>query len=270
MDRDWPIAGRAAEVSFVVDAVRAGRGVVIAGATGVGKTRLAREASGELEGELAIESISATRASASIPLGVFAHLDEGRTSAFLTPLGAIRHALIARASGRPLLLVVDDAHALDPASAALVHHLAASRDAVVLATVRSRETSPDAVTALWKDELCDRLDLQPLSERETGDLLRQVLDGEVDARTRHDLWDATQGNLLFLRELVGEGLDSGAFALQDGLWRWVGAIHAPARVAELVAAQLDTVDDAQRGRARAGRTGRAVGVGPPLLFDVRC
>ena len=109
-----------------------------------------------------------------------------------------------------------------PASAALVHHLAASRDAVVLATVRSREASPDAVTALWKDELCDRLDLQPLSDRETGDLLRQVLDGEVDVRTRHDLWEATQGNLLFLRELVGEGLASGAFALQDGLWRWVG------------------------------------------------
>ena len=98
MDRDWPIAGRTAEVSFVVDAVRAGRGVVIAGATGVGKTRLAREACGELRGELAIETISATRASATIPLGVFAHLDEGRTSAFLTSLGAIRHALIARAS----------------------------------------------------------------------------------------------------------------------------------------------------------------------------
>ncbi len=264
MDRDWPIAGRAAEVSFVVDAVRAGRGVVIAGATGVGKTRLAREASGELAGELAIESISATRASASIPLGVFAHLDEGRTSAFLTPLGAIRHALIARASGRPLLLVVDDAHALDPASAALVHHLAASRDAVVLATVRSRETSPDAVTSLWKDELCDRLDLQPLSDRETGDLLRQVLEGEVDARTRHDLWEATQGNLLFLRELVGDGLDSGAFALEDGLWRWVGAIHAPARVAELVAAQLDSVDDTQRDALEL------VALGEPLEWDLLC
>ena len=240
MDRDWPIAGRGAEVSFVVDAVRAGRGVVIAGATGVGKTRLAREASGELKGELAIRfDLGDPALAASIPLGVFAHLDEGRTSAFLTPLGAIRHALIATSEA---------AVRCCSSSTMPTRWIPAWPRSSITSRRRGtqwcsrpcgREASPDAVTALWKDELCDRLDLQPLSDRETSDLLRQVLDGEVDVRTRHDLWEATQGNLLFLRELVGKGFASGAFALQDGLWRWGRAIHAPARVAELVAAQLD-------------------------------
>ncbi len=264
MDREWPLAGRTAEVVFVVDAISAGRGVVVAGATGVGKTRLAREAVARLTagGALAAETVAATRASAAIPLGVFAHLDEGRSSAFITPIGAIRHALLERAGDRRLLLVVDDAHALDPPSAAVVHQLAATGDAVVIATVRSREVAPDAVTALWKDGLCDRLDLQTLSGRETGDLLEQVLGGAVDARTRHDLWNATQGNLLFLRELVAEGIASGALARDVGRWRWAGPIHAPARVAEVLAAQLDTLDASERDALEL------VALGEPLEWDV--
>lgn len=266
MDREWPLAGRTAEVAFVVDAIGARRGVVIAGATGVGKTRLARETVAILtaDGALAAEGIAATRASAAIPLGVFAHLDEGQSSAFITPIGAIRHALLERAGGLPLLLAVDDAHALDPASAAVVHQLAASGDALVLATVRSREPTPDAITALWKDGLCDRLDLQTLSDLETGELLAQVLDGPVDARTRHDLWEATQGNLLFLRELVAEGLASHALSVDVGRWRWAGPIRAPARVAEMIGAQLEALDVAERDALEL------VALGEPLEWDVLC
>jgi DNA-binding NarL/FixJ family response regulator len=264
VDPDWPLAGRSAEVAFVTDAIEVGTGVVIAGPAGVGKTRLAREAVARLTAndDLVAETIAATRASAAIPLGVFAHLDEGRSAAFITPIGAIRHALLERARGRRLLLVVDDAHALDAASSAVVHQLAASGDATVLATVRSREATPDAVTALWKDGLCDRLDLQTLSDRETGELLELVLDGPVDARTRHDLWDATQGNLLFLRELVGEGLASSALAWDAGRWRWAGEIHAPRRVAEMLATQFDTLDAAERDALEL------VALGEPLEWEV--
>ncbi|HMK11547.1 MAG TPA: hypothetical protein VK461_08210, partial [Acidimicrobiales bacterium] len=206
--------------------------------------------------------VAATRASAGIPLGVFAHLDEGRGAAFLTPLGAIRHALLERAGDRPLVLLVDDAHALDTASAALVHHLSASRDATVIATVRSGEVGPDAVTALWKDGGCDRIDLQPLSERETGALLRDVLGGDVDVRTRHDLWEATQGNLLFLKELVDAGCGSGALGVHDGWWRWTGPMHAPSRVSELVALQLDAVGADERLAIEL------VALGEPLEWEI--
>ena len=48
----WPLVGRADEVTAIQDAIRppdAGAGVVVAGAAGVGKTRLAREALDERE-----------------------------------------------------------------------------------------------------------------------------------------------------------------------------------------------------------------------------
>src|SRR2546423_12386508 len=41
----WPLLGREAELAHLMEAIAAGRpGVVLAGASGVGKTRLAREA----------------------------------------------------------------------------------------------------------------------------------------------------------------------------------------------------------------------------------
>jgi DNA-binding CsgD family transcriptional regulator len=265
VDGDWPLAGRDAEVALVARGLGSGRGIVIAGTAGVGKTRLAREVIASLDGEdNSIEVVAATRATAGIPLGVFAHLDEGRATGFVTPLGAVRHALMERAGTRRLVLFVDDAHALDVASAALVHQLAVTGDALLVATVRSGEAAPDAVVAMWKDGLCERLDLQPLSDRETGPLLERALEGPVDARTRRDLWQVTQGNLLFLREIVAEGLATGALRLRDGRWRWSGELHAPARVAELIATQLANLDDDVRNALQL------VALGEPLEWDLLC
>ena len=47
-----------------------------------------------------------------------------------------------RAQGRPLLVFVDDAHLLDNGSAVLVHQLALTQAATVLATVRAGEVLP--------------------------------------------------------------------------------------------------------------------------------
>ena len=67
----------------------------------------------------------------------------------------MRWALAERAGGRRLVLCVDDGHLLDDASAALVHQLVAAGEAFAVVTLRSGEPVPDAVRALWKDELCE-------------------------------------------------------------------------------------------------------------------
>jgi hypothetical protein len=76
---------------------------------------------------------------------------------------------------RPLLFAVDDAQLLDDASALLVHQLAVDRTAFVALTVRSDELVPDPVTALWKDELVERIDFAALDRASTSSLLRQAL-----------------------------------------------------------------------------------------------
>jgi hypothetical protein len=86
-------------------------------------------------------------------------------------------ALRERALTQPLVLGVDDAHLLDPSSAALVLHMAQTRTAFVLVTVRVGERCPDAIVALWKDLEAPRLELQQLSEDETAELLEAALGG---------------------------------------------------------------------------------------------
>ena len=62
----------------------------------------------------------------------------------------------------PLVVFVDDAHLLDDGSATMLHQLAMTGAATVLATVRTGESAPDAVVALWKDGPAERIELQVL------------------------------------------------------------------------------------------------------------
>jgi hypothetical protein len=81
-------------------------------------------------------------------------------------------ALRERAQGRPIVLVVDDAHLLDRVSAALVQHLATTAGVLVIATVRSGEPCPDAIVSLWKDCGARRLGLRRLEDTATSSGLR--------------------------------------------------------------------------------------------------
>ena len=171
----WPLVGREVELRSVARALSDGSagGVVVAGPAGVGKTRLALEVA-----ELAaadgytVEWVRATRSAASIPLGAFAPLlPAAQLPEGVELLARARDALAERAVGRRLVLCVDDGQLLDPASAALVHQLVAAGEAFVTVTVRQdAEPVPDALRALWKDELCARLELDALTRAELDDL----------------------------------------------------------------------------------------------------
>ena len=143
MDVSWPLVGRRVELEALAGIVGDDRvgGVVLAGAAGVGKSRLAREALARAvaAGQDA-EWVAATRAAASIPFGAVSHLLPPAERLGDDRLDTLRRAaalLADRGGGRPLVLAVDDAHLLDDASAALVHLLALRGLAVVLATVRT-------------------------------------------------------------------------------------------------------------------------------------
>ena len=78
-------------------------------------------------------------------------------------------------------------------------------------------------------------------------LLHLVLRGPVEASTISDLWAASQGNVLFLRELVLGAIDSGALALHRNVWRLVGPLVATTRLSDLVTARLSKLGPAAIG-----------------------
>ncbi|MGH8930698.1 MAG: AAA family ATPase [Egibacteraceae bacterium] len=190
MPGQWPLTGRVEELRLIGELTRhrdGPAGVVLAGASGVGKTRLAREALAAAEQRGALVRWAVATASARIlPLGAF--------GAMLGTVGADQSRLVRQATdallagaARPGVVVgVDDAHLLDELSALLVHDLALRRAARVVLTLRTGEAAPDAVTALWKDGHLARLELQPLSQEETATLLQAVLGGPVDSAPAMD------------------------------------------------------------------------------------
>jgi DNA-binding CsgD family transcriptional regulator len=241
----WPLVGREAELRLVDDALSAGTtgGVVIAGPAGVGKTRLATEIARRAEPRgCEVAWVRATGSAASVPLGAFAQLlsaADVRVSESVELLTRARRALVERAAGRRLVLCVDDGQLLDDASATLVHQVVAAGEAFAAVTVRSDEPAPDAMRALWKDELCTRLELGALSREEVDVLLASALGAPADGATVTALWKRTRGNALFLRELVRHGLDGGLLADEGGVWRWRGRVEGGARLAELVDLRID-------------------------------
>ena len=67
----------------------------------------------------------------------------------------------------------------------LLGHLLASRSCFAVVTMRSREPLPDAVVSPLEGRPLDRVELQPLSHDEVGDLIQAVLGGPVDGATLH-------------------------------------------------------------------------------------
>jgi len=228
--------------------------VVIAGGAGVGKSRLLAAAADAARagGAVVLPPVLATRAAASIPLGAFADLVPDSTASLTGPalLRAVSSSLRSRRGrgGRPPLLLIDDAHLLDAASAALVMSLAATSDAaMVIAALRSGEPCPDAVTALWKDLGALRLDLQPLSPADVTRLLEAALPGGmVTARLAQWVAEHSGGNPLYCRELVLAGLAAGSIGQAGGLWRQAGPPVLSQRLAELLHERVGVLSAAER------------------------
>ena len=252
----WPLVGRDEELALV--ARRLGDGavasVVIAGGAGVGKSRMLGAATDEARagGASVVPPVLATRAAASIPFGAFADLVPDSTVSLTGPalLRAVSSSLRRRRGrdGRQPLLVIDDAHLLDAASAALVLNLAAAGDAaMVIVTVRSGEPCPDAITALWKDRGALRLDLQPLSPADVARLLAAALPGGmVTARLARWVAEHSGGNPLYCRELVLAGLAAGNIGQAGGVWRQTGPPVLSQRLAELLHERVGVLSAAER------------------------
>jgi hypothetical protein len=152
----WPLVGRQDELAAMCAAIAASGGVVLTGAAGVGKTRLAREA---LEGSQhrVVRWIAATQTSRSVPLAALAEF-AGRCGP--DPLRRVQEVIDALTGDEPpmtVLVCVDDAHLLDEQSAFVVHQLVDRRIAPVVMTVRDGVAVPDAIASLWGVGRCRAL-----------------------------------------------------------------------------------------------------------------
>jgi DNA-binding CsgD family transcriptional regulator len=261
----WPLVGRERELGRITEAIARPppAGIMLVGASGVGKTRLATEALEQVRADgVTVEWAAATEAAASIPFGPVAHLLPHARDDVTSLLDLLRRAadrLAERAQGGRVVVGVDDAHLLDHASAALIHHLVLSSTASVLMTLRTHASPPDAVTALWKDGLVEWLEVKPFSRSELEWLAGVAVGGEVDGSTVRQLWELCRGNALFLRELVVGALEEGTLAQAGELWRARGRLATSTRLTEVIRARLGRMDEDAREAVEVLALGEPLG-----------
>ncbi|HEY1440008.1 MAG TPA: LuxR C-terminal-related transcriptional regulator [Mycobacterium sp.] len=237
-----PLTGRDGELSAIRRALKGvgnHRGAVIVGAAGVGKTRLVREVLGRAEASGERTSwIVGTESARQLPLGAFAaSLVQPMTDSVSDFRRVISSFVGQQRQGR-VLIGVDDAHLLDGLSAHVVHQLAQMPRTRLLVTVRTGGDEPDAITALWKDHLLNRVDLQPLSAADTRLVIETTLGGAVDSPSAQRFWKLTGGNALFMRELLKDQIAAGRMRQVAGVWMWDERVAASDSISGMVGRQL--------------------------------
>ena len=187
-----------------------GSGVALIGADGVGKTLLARRAAETFSAtapSTVVRRVVGTATERVIPFGAFrALLADTDITEIARPAELLRTAQdYLTGAGAQQLFVVDDAHHLDHLSATLVYQLALSGSARLIVTARAGAELPDAVAALWADELLTRIEVGPLDRATTAALLESALGSPLDAMAIDEVFQRSQGNPLYLRHLVSDG-----------------------------------------------------------------
>lgn len=119
--------------------------------------------------------------------------------------------LVNLASQAPLVLLIDDLYAADETSLRLFHYLARqtrSSPVILLATYRSDIVDPidsacgTLLNALYREQLCETLNLSPLSEKFVGKIVNHLLGNEASPELVKAIYDMSEGNPFFVQEII--------------------------------------------------------------------
>ncbi len=199
------MVGRAAVVERLTRTVSTvGAFVVLTGAAGMGKTRLAREVLDRVatKGTDRVEMVGGGPPS-SIPLGPAAHLvpviagDIPLAGLIAATLDGLRR----RASEKPLVVLLDDADLLDDATKALAGHLVGLPGISILAT--TRRTSDVAMhLGLVQRDVFQLFPVEALTPSEVAELASWQAGAPLARDSSAEIFDITGGNPLWVLELV--------------------------------------------------------------------
>jgi DNA-binding CsgD family transcriptional regulator/tetratricopeptide (TPR) repeat protein len=214
------------------------------GDAGVGKTRLAEEAAAAAEPlGWVVHRVTASVTAQPIALGAFTKWSSGSHENPHAAAHQVVAAMTDLGASERILISVDDAHLLDDLSAFVVYSLLQRPNVKVLVTVRSGAPAPDAVMTPWKEGIIRRVDLPPISQSESDDLLRGALRGDVSGECAEQLWDLTRGNPAYLTHIIGQERAAGNLVEDDGMWRLRAAPMVSASLRDLVQMQFGALTE---------------------------
>ncbi|MDQ0146237.1 LuxR C-terminal-related transcriptional regulator [Pseudarthrobacter niigatensis] len=216
--------------------------VFIMAGPGIGKSAVTDAVTDRLAGTMSILRIHASSALAGVPFGVLTPYTGDLTAEeSVSPVAVLRSMWsyfekLKGTGSSPVLLVVDDAHHLDDASAGVLAEVISAGWATVVAAARPRPGLPQPLDQLWYDGLAERVDLRPLNHEQIEEVLAHILDGTVPGATVDAIWNASGGNPRLLDALLHDAAEAGVLAKRNGIWMLLGELPADgARLAAVVA-----------------------------------
>jgi DNA-binding CsgD family transcriptional regulator len=257
----WPLTGRAEEMRLIDTAISdpAVAGMVICGAAGVGKSRIAHEALDAVaSGGGEVRWVVGTSSARGLPLGALVSWAGMADSDGLHLVSHVIESLTAATRDKTVVVGVDDSHLLDDLSLFVLHQIVQRRAAKLVLTIREDEPIPIGIQELWKAGQFDRLDLQPLRADQTTALLAATLAGPLDPDAASHLWRLTRGNVLYLRHIVEQETADGRLAMRWGSWQWTGDPTMPHGLVELIESRIGALPPA------VGTVIDALAVGEPI------
>lgn len=182
-----------------------------------------------------------------------------------TPFDRILGVLHRLTSHGAVLFIVEDMHWADATSRDLIHFLARRISAlplVLLLTYRTDEIPAGQplhrmVAAVTREPEVVRLQLERLSDAEVADLLTQLLAAPPSPEFATAVADRTEGNPLFVEELVRVLFEALPASAPDYTAAHLAQVHPPVTVQDMVQDRLAPLsDDAREALLVAAVVGR--------------
>ncbi|MGD2078034.1 MAG: adenylate/guanylate cyclase domain-containing protein, partial [Chloroflexota bacterium] len=194
---------------------------------------------------------------------------------------SVRAVIESQLANGPLVLFLDDLHWADPTSLALLESLLPlvnSAPLMVITAFRPRRHEPS-----WRyHEAADRefhhryqvISLSPLDQGQSRELVASLLEIEdLPEHVRQKILDKSEGNPLFVEEIIRSLLDANLIIRENGHWRATQEIRdvtIPNTLVGIISARLDRLDEDCRQLAQAAAVlGRDFAIAPLQDVDGR-
>ena len=165
---------------------------------------------------------------------------------------AVRKLLESLAFERPVVVAFDDVQWAEPTFLDLVDHLADwTRNAPVLLVCLARPDLLDERPTWGGGKLnATTILLEPLRHEEVEQLVQNLLGrGRVAGEVHRSLFEAGEGNPLFVEEMLAMLVDQGRLEREEDGWTTkgdLGPLQAPPTIQALLAARIDQLEAAER------------------------